>query len=315
MNRRHFLKNIAMAGAGTMIGKEAIGAEPVGPLVRRPFGGTGLHLSVIGLGGIVVSKIEQAEANDMVAWAVDQGVNYFDVAPTYGNAEERLGPALKPYREQAFLACKTIKRDAAGAQAELDNSLRVLQTDHLDLYQLHGLTKPEEVEQCFGPGGAMETFRKARQEGKVRWIGFSAHSVQTALLALEQFKFDSVLFPFNAVCMERGNFGADVIEAARRRGTARLGLKSIAWTTVQKGAPRKYPKCWYTPQDDPELAELLVRYTLDLPITATVPPGDGRLFKLCVQLARGYRPLTPADRGKLIAAMDGVEPIFKNTAV
>lgn len=314
MNRRNFLKNLAIAGLGAAASVNEPGeTQALPPLLRRRYGETGRDLSLIGLGGIVVMNGEQAEANDLVAWAVDRGVNYFDVAPTYGNAQDRLGPALKPYRDRAFLACKTVKRDAAGAQAELENSLRVLQTDHFDLYQLHGLTKPEEVEQCFGPGGAMETFTQARQEGKVRWLGFSAHDVETALLAMSHFKFDSVLFPFNAVLMGH-DFGPQVIEAAQQRGTARLGFKAIAWSPVPQGAERKYPKCWYLPQDDPALAELLLRYALDMPVTATVPPGEARLFKLCVEIAQRYTPLSEPERAKLLAAIAGVEPIFGHQA-
>ena len=295
-----------------MASKEVWGASPLPPLARRPYGGTGLDLSIIGLGGIVVMNTEQEEANDIVAWGVDRGVNYFDVAPTYGNAQDRLGPALKPYRDRSFLACKTTRRDAAGARAELDNSLRVLQTDHFDLYQLHGLTKIEEVEQVFGPGGAMETFSRARAEGKVRYLGFSAHHVEAALLAMSTFQFDSVLFPFNAVCMEQGDFGRQVLDEAKRRHIARLGLKAIAWSPVAKGEHRKYPKCWYLPQDDTALAGLLLRYALGLPITATVPPGDARLFKLCVRLAQRYQPLTAAERRALLSAIATIEPIFKH---
>lgn len=278
-------------------------------MLRRPYGNTGEELSIIGLGAIAVMNVEQQEANETVAWAIDHGVNYSDVAPSYGNAQERLGPALKPYRDQVFLACKTGKRDAAGSLDDLENSLRVLQTDRFDLYQHHGLTRPEEVEQVFAAGGAMETFIKAREQGKVRFLGFSAHDEQTAIMALERFPFDSVLFPFNAVLMEHG-FGGRIMDAAQQRGAARLGLKAIAWTTVKPGDERPYPNCWYHPQDDPARAGLLLRYALDLPLTATLPPGDARLFKLCVELGSQYEPLTEAERVDLQHQVAGLEPIF-----
>lgn len=120
---------------------------------KRPYGQTGRNLSILGFGGIIVMDVSPAEADHYVGEAIDRGINYFDVAPSYGNAEERLGPALKPYRNDVFLACKTGCRDAAGAQKELDNSLRLLQTDHVDLYQLHAITSDEDVKQAFGPGG------------------------------------------------------------------------------------------------------------------------------------------------------------------
>src|SRR5213593_2445021 len=122
---------------------------------RRPLGETGEELSIIGFGGIVVMNVEPGEASRLVAEAVDRGVNYFDVAPSYGNAEERLVPALAPHRDRVFLACKTGKRDKAEAAHELRESLRRMQTDPFDLYQLHALTTMEEMEQALGPGGAM----------------------------------------------------------------------------------------------------------------------------------------------------------------
>src|SRR5438105_6993856 len=121
----------------------------------RTLGRTGAQLSVIGFGGIVVNGLEQDEANRVVAGVVERGVTYFDVAPSYGNgeSEEKLGPALEPFRKDTFLACKTGMRDAKGAQEELDRSLRRLRTDHFDLYQLHGVTELEDVERVFAPGG------------------------------------------------------------------------------------------------------------------------------------------------------------------
>jgi len=324
MDRRDFLKSIAVAGIGAALGDGLLRTperafadtqeEGVGQLQKRPYGDTGVELSIIGLGGIVVSRLPQTQANDIVAWSVDRGVNYFDVAPTYGDAEQRLGPALKPYRDAAFLACKTGKRDAAGARAELEQSLKTLQTNHFDLYQLHGLTSLDDVEQVFAEGGAMETFLKARDEGLVRFIGFSAHSVDAALQALDTFDFDSVLMPFNVTCIENGNFGGQVIEKAQQTGAARLALKAIAWSPVPKGEEKPYTKCWYKPTEGRELARLALSYTLDLPITAAVPPGDETLYQMVTEIALGYKPLTDAERQQLLAQVQGVEPIFRYEA-
>lgn len=315
MTRREFLKSIAGAALGTLVGKMAFAGDdalqPQERLARRRFGSTGIELSIIGLGGIVVSQIEQSAANDVVAWSVDRGVNYFDVAPTYGNAEERLGPALQPYRERSFLACKSVKRDAAGVCEEMAQSLRLLHTDYFDLYQLHGVRTVEEVQQCFAAGGAMEAIVEARKAGTVRYVGFSAHSVEAALFAMQQFRFDSVLFPFNVICIENGDFGLQVLEQAQRRGVACLGLKAIAWTVVDRGHERKYPKCWYQPIDNVELADLALRYALDLPVVSTVPPGDERLYKMTVELARGYEPLAAAERAMLLEHCADVQPIFR----
>jgi hypothetical protein len=310
MRRRDFLSTMATAGAGAAALKTSAQETPMGTLARRPFREGGPELSIIGFGGIVVSQVEPSEASGSVAWAVDRGVNYFDVAPTYGNAQERLGPALKPYREQSFLACKTVKRDAAGAQAELEESLRLLQTDRFELYQLHGVSSDEEADAILAPGGALETFLQAREAGKVRYLGFSAHSVSAALKLLDAFEFDSVLFPFNCVCMENGNFGPPVMEKAIERGAARLALKALAWTPWPADGERPYPKCWYQPIDDRERARLALGYTLSLPITAAIPPGEDPLFKLAVELALQFTPITNDMREALAQEMRGVAPIF-----
>ena len=276
---------------------------------RRALGKTGEELSLIGMGGIVVSEIPQPEADRMVAEAVDHGVNYFDVAPTYGNAQERLGPALQPYRKQVFLACKTAERDKAGARRELEASLRLLRTDHVDLYQHHGLTSKEEVEQAFGPGGAMETFQAARQEGKARFLGFSAHSVEAAEEALKRFPFDSVLFPFNFVCWHHG-FGPQVLEAARARQAGRLALKALARTNWPKEGKRKWSKCWYQPFDQWAEVELALRFTLSQDITAAIPPGEPELFRMAMGVAEQFHPLSIEEQGQLRQMAMGLEPIF-----
>jgi predicted aldo/keto reductase-like oxidoreductase len=136
--------------------KLADGKAPHEPLPKRPYGRTKKRLSIIGFGGMVVKDVTPKKADNFVAEAVDRGVNYFDVALFYGNAQQRLGPALKPYRQKCLLACKTLDRDTAGAAKELRESLRLLMTDYFDLYQLHALTDVNEVEQAFGPGGGTD---------------------------------------------------------------------------------------------------------------------------------------------------------------
>lgn len=280
-------------------------------MLRREYGKTGEQLSIVGFGGIVVTDTEPSEAARLVAEAVDRGINYFDVAPSYGNAEERLGPALKPHRNKAFLACKTGKRDAAGARAELERSLGLLQTDHFDVYQLHGMTTEEDYQKAMGPGGALETFVKAREEGKVRFLGFSAHSVEIALKLMDAFDFDSILFPFNWVNFFNADFGPQVLETALKKGVARLALKGMAMTRWEQGEDRSYKKCWYRPIDDPALADLAWRWTLSQPITAAVPPGDAKLFKLALDIAERFKPLSADEGLELRRRAEGLKPIFE----
>jgi len=252
-----------------------------------------------------------------VAEAVDRGINYFDVAPSYGNAEERLGPALAPHRGKVFLACKTGQRGGAEAEKELENSLKLMQTDHFDLYQLHAITKiAEDVEWVFQPGGVMERLVKAREAGKIRFLGFSAHSEEAARAAMERFAFDTILFPFNFSTWVNGRFGPGVLELAREHKMGVLALKAMAlqqWPQGLKEEDRKWRKAWYEPLEKEADVELALRYTLHLPVTAALPPGHWELFRIAVDLAAAGRlkePLRESERERLIALAKG-KPIFE----
>jgi aryl-alcohol dehydrogenase-like predicted oxidoreductase len=281
---------------------------------RRALGKTGAELSIVGFGGIVVMDVEPAEASRLVSEAVDRGVNYFDVAPSYGNAEERLGPALQPHRERVFLACKTGKRDRQGAADELRASLGRLRTDRFDLYQLHAISSMEDVDQALGPGGAIETFVEARDQGLIRHIGFSAHSVEAALSAMDRFPFDSILFPTNYVLYHQAGFGPQVVERAEQLGVGRLALKAMARTQWREGQPRSFTKTWYEPISDPEEAALALRFTLSQPITAAIPPGEASLFSMALRIAEQFRPLEAAELDELERRARALQPIFRLAA-
>lgn len=273
---------------------------------------TEINLSIIGMGGIVVVGMGQKEANTIVANSYERGVNYFDVAPSYwnGEAEEKLGKALKPYRKRIFLACKTMERSAAGAEKELYTSLQRIQTDYFDLYQFHAVTELEEVEQIFATGGALETFLKAREAGKIRYIGFSAHSEEAAIAMLDRFNFDSVLFPINFVCYYQGNFGSRVVQKAREKNAACLALKMLAYRPWPEEATKNYEKCWYQPIDQQALALQALRFTLSEDITAAIPPGEEKLYTLALDLASQFTPLTSAERAELEQLAHHIPPLF-----
>ncbi|MEA3401281.1 MAG: aldo/keto reductase [Armatimonadota bacterium] len=312
MQRREFIARLAAMGlgaaAGIAFGEDA--PEPAPSLPRRELRPGGPELSIVGFGGMLLPGMEQQQANDIVAWAYDRGVTYYDVAPTYGDAQDLLGPALEPYRDNCFLACKTLERDAEGAREELEGSLQALRTDHFDLYQLHALRTAEDVEQVTAPGGALETFVAAREEGLVRHLGFSAHTEEAAVAVMDRFDFDTTLFPINCVCVERGEFGPAVIEKAAERDVSILAIKSLAWTRVPQGQQKPYPNCWYQPIEDPDLGRLALSYTLDRSTVAAVSPAAAELLMLAVEIGLRYRPLSDAERARLIARTQGIQPIF-----
>jgi predicted aldo/keto reductase-like oxidoreductase len=284
-------------------------------IIRRPFK-PGIDLSIVGFGGVLLCRTEQDECNRMVVAAVERGINYFDVAPFYGNgeAEEKMGPALESFRKDVFLACKSMDRTAPGSRMELERSLRRLRTDHFDLYQFHSVKTVEEVEQMLGPGGAGETLLKAREEGKVRFLGFSAHSAAAALALMGRFPLDSVLFPVNYVCYAQGNFGPQILARAKALGMARLALKAMAkgpWPESLDRTARKYDKCWYEPHDGATLVRQSVRFTLSEDITAMVPPGDARLFEMALTAAETFTPMSAEEREAMLGSTVGMPPLFR----
>jgi len=280
---------------------------------KRVLGKTGEKLSVIGFGGIMLNDNPQDFANELVAKAYDLGVNYYDVAPTYGNAQDRLGPALKSYRKNCFLACKTTKRDAAGAQSELEDSLKKMQTDHFNLYQLHALSSIEDVEKVFSQGGAMETFVKAKKDGKVKHLGFSAHSVEAALLAMKNYDFDSILFPINFVCWNAGDFGPQVFAEAEKRSMGILALKAMALTRLREGEQKIFKNVWYRPISDEAIMKMALKYTLSKNITAAVPPGQNTLFLKALEFMNDYKPITEQETEKLLTLAKETTPVFMHT--
>lgn len=278
---------------------------------KRELGTTGEKLSIVGFGGIVVKDTEQSKADYYVAQAIDRGVSYFDVAPTYGNAEERLGPALEPYRQSVFLACKTHERTAQGASEDLHRSLQRLRTDYFDLYQLHAVTTMDEVRQVTGSGGALETLVKARDQGQVRYLGFSAHSEEAALALLDLFGFDSVLFPVNWVCWHQAGFGPKVLEKAIGQGVGVLALKALAKEQRDDGEERlRWPKSWYRPVESLEEASQALRFTLSQPVTAAVSPGHAELLWWACDAADRFEPLSEEEAAQVAARSEGLRPIF-----
>lgn len=316
MKRREFILTAALAAP--LIGVFPADLSAIsrktskGKIEKRSLGKTGEMLSIIGFGGIVVRDTSPEEASSLVKQAIDAGINYFDVAPSYGNAEIMLGPALEPYRKDVFLACKTQKRTSGDARAELEQSLKNLRTDHFDLYQFHAVTTMKDVDAIHGPGGALETFIEARKEGKIRYIGFSAHSVEAAIAMMDRFDFDTILFPVNYAIWHSGNFGPQVLARAQEKKMGILALKAMAKGPWPKDADRKkYPKCWYEPLITPEDIRMGLRFTLSHPVTAAVPPGDQELFKTALSLRDTLKPLKKGEIESIKQKALNGNPLFR----
>lgn len=314
MKRRNFLKISAAAGIGLQFPEILAMYEGKGEIPQRLLGKTGERLSIVGFGGIALKNNGQDFANKLIPAAFNAGINYFDVSPRYGDSEERMGPALKAYRNKVFLACKTKFRDKKGAQEDLDNSLKLLKTDHFDLYQFHSVSSVDEVDQMFGPDGAMETFAKAKKEGKIRYIGFSAHNEQAALKMMGMFEFDTILYPINCACWMNGNFGPGVYETAKKQDMGVLAIKAIAKQRAKK-EDQLYPNMFYNPFSEDEEIDNALKFTLSKDLTATVHAGDSIFMKKTLDFVSRHKTIEPPDEVAINKMVEGVVPVFQNPQV
>ncbi len=313
MQRRDFLKTgaaaaLALASPSSLLPNDG---HSTGSIPRRTLGSTGEQLTIFGFSGTAVMSLAQADADKLVAEAFERGVNFYDVSPTYGDAQERLGPALQPFRTRCFLASKTDFRDRAGAATDLEKSLSTLRTDHFDLYQHHAV-EPADWRRIIGPAGAMEALVSAKRAGKIRFVGLSTHSVEVATAAIEHGELDTIMFPINYVLATRSGFGPQVIEQARRKGLGIFAIKGMARGKYAAGLPEsaRTPKCWYQPCALPREAALAYRWTLSQPVTAAMPPGNPAWFRLALDIATDFRPITEAETRELLGYLPGADPLF-----
>ena len=246
---------------------------------KRRFGNTCYRIAPVVFGGIINTNETQGDANRFVAYAIERGINYFDVAPTYGNAEERLGAALKPYRGDVYLACKTVERSAKKSKEELLTSLKLLKTDYFDVYQLHSIKNSNDVEVAFAADGVMETIEWGKREGLIRKAGITAHSEEFALRCLELYDFDSVLFTLNWALAMLYDYGSKLAETVKAKDIGFLIMKVLAHRMWHEGEERDYPKCWYKPVKlGGDLALAAMKHALSKGADALVPPGNFNAF-------------------------------------
>jgi predicted aldo/keto reductase-like oxidoreductase len=277
---------------------------------KRILGKTGEKLSIIGFGGIIVMDETTQDSARVVSQAIDRGINYFDVAPQYGNAQEMLGPALEPYRKNVFLACKTLERTKQGAKKDLYDSLKKLRTDYFDLYQFHGVTTIDEVNQIVGPAGALECFIEAKEKGLARYLGFTAHSEEAAIALMDMYDFSSILFPLNWALWFKDDFGPAVINKAKEKKMGILALKALAKRAWGKNEKKKWSKCWYSPAENYEEAELGLRFTLSLPVTSAVSPGHAELLWWACDIADQLKPVTKEELDILKTKSENIDTIL-----
>ena len=298
-----------MAGASGLAVQGQSGAE----IPRRPLGHTGLEVSALGIGGYHLGSVNSdAEATQIVNEALDAGVNFFDNAWEYhqGLSEERLGRALKGKRDRAVVMTKvcTHGRDKNVAMRQLEESLTRLQTDHLDVWQIHEVIYENDPDLIFAPDGAAEALLQAKQQGKVRFLGFTGHkdpSIHLKMLS-HNFPFDTVQMPLNCLDATFRSFESNVLPEVNRRGIAALGMKSLGGSgeLVSEGAV---------------IVTMGLRYAMSLPVAVTISGIDSLdVLHQNLEVARGFRPFSTVEMQAIrdacrSEAADGHLELFKTT--
>jgi len=271
----------------------------------RRLGRTGHHSSVIIYGAAMLSKVTQETADGSIQQALDGGINHFDVAASYGDAELRLGPWMPRIRDQIFLATKTGERDADPAWRQINESLRRLQTDQLDLIQLHGVNDLDELDKATRPGGALEAAVRARDEGLTRFIGITGHghaAPSTQLEALRRFDFDTVLTPLNYALGSRGDYYRDFLALTEQTQARDVGLM-----TIKSGARRSWPDdarpntTWYQPLDTTERVTASAAWVLSHEAITGIPSaGDVQLLERFLTAERDSAAMSRADAAAVL---------------
>lgn len=294
-DRRDFLKGALVAGMVAKFGSIAQGENSSG-IPTRTLGHTGQQISVLGLGGYHLGRPTESESIKIVRTAADNGITFMDNCWDYneGNSEVRMGKALRDgYRQKVFLMTKIDGRDAKTAAAQIDQSLQRLQTDHIDLLQFHEVIRMNDPERIFASGGGMEAAVKAREAGKIRFIGFTGHkSPQIHKHMLEvadnhQFKFDSVQMPLNMMDAQYESFAQIVLPMAQQRNIGVLGMKPIGDRILLKSGKVNAIEC--------------LRYALSLPTSVVITGCESmRDVQQAIDLGRNFKPLTEPERAALL---------------
>lgn len=281
---------------------------------KKPFGRTGHESTRVLFGGAALWSVTQVEADATLDMLLEYGINHIDTAASYGEAERRIGPWMKRHRDQFFLATKTEERTCQAAYESLLKSLKLLHTDHVDLFQLHNLATQAEWEIAMGPGGALEAFIEAREQGLVRFIGVTGHGTEIPRLhkkSLERFDFDSVLLPYNYPMMQNPRYAADVKELFRicvERNTAIQTIKSI--TCAPWGEHPQTRSTWYQPLEDQADIDLAVHWVLGDPAVFLNSAGDIHLLPRVLDAAARFQREPKNDEMNGLTARANMQPLF-----
>jgi aryl-alcohol dehydrogenase-like predicted oxidoreductase len=281
---------------------------------KQPFGITGHLSSRIIFGSVCLARADQDTADEVLETLLEYGINHIDTAPSYGNAELRVGPWMKQFREHFFLATKTDERTYAEAREQFSRSLDRLQVDRVDLLQMHNLTDVVQREFAMGPGGALEFLIEARDKGLTRFIGITGHGILTPrmhLQSLARFNFDTVLLPCNYLLMQNSKYRADFDELVvfcRKNAIAVQTIKSAA-RGLWGDKPRDHTT-WYEPLNIEGAVNKSVQWVMGKTDAFIITTGDLQVLPKFLAAASRFQNAPPDDEMKTMVAEHDMRPIF-----
>ena len=265
---------------------------------KRRLGRIGHMSSVVMFGAASLGGVTQEEADASIAYAIENGINHFDTAASYGHAEERMGPNMAAIRNKIFLATKTGEREKDAAKREIHRSLERLRVDHVDLLQLHAVGDLTELDKATGKGGSLEAAIEAKEEGLIKEIGITGHghlAPATHLEALRRFSFATVLTPLNFILYANPQYRKDfdaLVAEVQRQDVGLMVIKAVAKGPWPEAEGAKPYATWYEPFDQQAEIDRGVSFVLsNKAITAFASAGDVHLFPKIVEAAKRYQTL------------------------
>lgn len=275
-------------------------------LEKRRLGRTGQYSTVVIYGAASLGEVTQEEADQSIDYAMKAGINHFDTAASYGNSELRLGKWMPEIRKDIFLSTKTEVRSREESKPQIEQSLKRLQTDHVDLIQIHGVTTFEELDKITAKGGALEAAIEAKEQGMARFIGITGHghiSPAIHLEALKRFPFDTVLTPLNFILYSNEEYRKIFTELAaevKRQDVGLMAIKAVARGPWKTEAVKKYAT-WYEPFDEQTYIDRCVSFDLSFSSVTGLPSaGDVRLLPSIVDAAKRYKPLSEEEMTEMM---------------
>jgi predicted aldo/keto reductase-like oxidoreductase len=282
---------------------------------KRRLGRTGHMSTVVIFGSAAFGNIEQDAANKILDMVLAAGITHIDIAPGYGQAEVRTGPWLKNHRDKFFLGCKTEKREKVAAWTDLHNSLALLNTEKLDLYQLHAVGTLPELDMAMSSGGSFATLLEAKEQGLTKYLGITGHGMHAPAvhsIALDRYDFDTVMFPIYPTLFANANYRRDTMALLKKCEERNVGVMIIKSAAKQAWGDRERTHTtWYEPHNQQDKIDTAIRFALSQPaVTGVASAGDINVLPMVIKAAEKFTPMSESEQEALIEESKNRELFF-----